>query len=197
VCNTTTYKPRTLPSFFRCGTHVYDILPHPILWRPCHRWAPCLSCPLEYLAIYQSHAWVGSDSTCHGTITFSPKGRSNGVYSSTAYKPRTLPSLCRCKTLFYDICHGAIILFLKGRSDGVCSATAYKLRTLQSIFRCGTCLWHSAHPILWCPHHRWVTLRTPYVKVLGKSSKSDLGWLWYHLSQGYYSLPKRPIWWGM
>ena len=50
------------------------ILPHPILWRSRHRWTSCLPHPLGRLARHQSRVWVGSDTTCHGAITLSPKG---------------------------------------------------------------------------------------------------------------------------
>ena len=40
ICSAVVYMLRTLPSLFRCGTFclIRDILPHPILWRPRHRW---------------------------------------------------------------------------------------------------------------------------------------------------------------
>jgi len=40
VCSATAYKPKTLPSLIQCGTLILDILPHLILWCPCHRWDP-------------------------------------------------------------------------------------------------------------------------------------------------------------
>jgi len=67
--------------------------------------APCLPRPSEHMAGHRSRVWVGSNTTCHVAITLSPKGRSDGVCSATAYKPRILPSLFRCGTLIRDKWH--------------------------------------------------------------------------------------------
>lgn len=64
--------------------------------------APCLPYPSERLARHQSWVWVVSDTTRHGAITFSLKGRFDGVCRATIYKPRTLPSLVWCGTLIRD-----------------------------------------------------------------------------------------------
>ena len=66
--------------------------PHIILWFPHHRWARCLSHPFGRLARNRSQIWVGSDTTCHGVITLSPKDCFDGICSATTYNPR--PSHC-------------------------------------------------------------------------------------------------------
>lgn len=54
---------------------------------------PTFPIPSKRLARHRSQVLVSSETTCHGTITLSPEGRSNGLCNTIAYKPCTLPLL--------------------------------------------------------------------------------------------------------
>ncbi|KAJ8437426.1 hypothetical protein Cgig2_031947 [Carnegiea gigantea] len=58
--------------------------------------------PSEHLGRHRNQVWVSSDTTCHKTITLSPKVWSDGVCSATPYKLRTFRSLIRCEILIDD-----------------------------------------------------------------------------------------------
>jgi len=79
-----------------------DILPHPILRRPCHRWTPRLPNPLGRLE--RHGVWSRLNLIPLVTAHYPPlKIPIWWVCSATVYNFRTLPSLSRCGTFVLTV----------------------------------------------------------------------------------------------
>jgi len=66
---------------------------------------PLLTLPVGALGETSESSLGWPNIACHGGVTLSLEGQSNGVCSATVYKSRTLPSLVQCGTFSFFAWH--------------------------------------------------------------------------------------------